>query len=743
MIKARNKKLSLVLVLAMLMTMFAGLGTAGAATTISASDAPIVTTDNSTQRVGSVIVQFDNLPAVNTPVAGANKSHQFIVKLPDDFDIDSVTATVVKPDSGYIPQVYAIATGGPYDLTNSGVAAAFNGVLASTPAGVTNQLLLEVYSTQLVSELKLAIGLTTKVPTSAPEEIRAMVIGESGSVFGDGVAVVAKTSASSVMALAGDPITVTGAGISDGKSAVIYLRENKGGALLKGNKSFTLKLPQGFEWDENALSFAPLTDTSEFATPVKTDARTLTFNRNTDALPGSIWKFTASQLIVDESVAKFGDVSVTIGGASSIAPSSVVIGKYADYGVDIKVADPDTKVLAGRKAEYVSDIKVEELIGDSLINGRTIYLELEDGFKWVNSGEWNIPTSGGVKYATGSPRIDNNKPELLKVVIADNGTPKGTLEINRAQIDIAANIKNDTDVKVKIWGNAGIDKEIVIGKVVAPFSAKADVKDVKIGLQNQVAGDIVITETQAEAIASSVYTELGPVDGYLTVALPFNVTWAKIPTVKVVEGDLELGTITRTLDNRVLSMRVKTSSSVASKIEISDILYTADRTVPEGDMIATFGGNAVDHSQFVNRMYVTKEAVANCVTPAPNETIGTGEFRIGSNIYYVAGVAKVMDVAPYIKGDRTYVPMRYLGEILGAEVVWDATARTVTLTKGDTTVVFTVGSTTYTVNGESKTADVAPEIVNDRTMLPARFVAEAFGAVVGWDPATQTVVISK
>ncbi len=133
--------------------------------------------------------------------------------------------------------------------------------------------------------------------------------------------------------------------------------------------------------------------------------------------------------------------------------------------------------------------------------------------------------------------------------------------------------------------------------------------------------------------------------------------------------------------------------------------------------------------------------IATCVTPA--EAAAVGEFRIGSNVYYLNGIAKVMDVAPYIKNDRTYVPMRYVGEMLGAEVVWDDAARTVTLTKGDTTVVFTIGSTTYTVNGETKTADVAPEIVNDRTMLPARFVAEAFGAIVGWDPATQTVLIQQ
>ena len=353
----------------------------------------------------------------------------------------------------------------------------------------------------------------------------------------------------------------------------------------------------------------------------------------------------------------------------------------------------------------------------------------------------------------------------------DTNKNKGAIIIERAMVEVAGNFTGD--IKAKIWGNAGVNEEIILGKVIAPISATAEVKDVKIGMQKQAAGKITITEVEAEAILSSQYkaavdnsttgrvylgaaagtpdgwttiineniTKADSLDTYLTVSLPFNVTWSNVPTVKVVEGDIQLGTVTTNVNG--LAIPILTSSSVASKIEITDVNYTLDRTVPEGDMKATFAGNAVVQTNFVNRNYVVKEVVANCVTPAPNETIGTGEFRIGSNIYYVAGVAKVMDVAPYIKGDRTYVPMRYLGEILGAEVVWDATARTVTLTKGDTTVVFTVGSTTYTVNGESKTADVAPEIVNDRTMLPARFVAEAFGAVVGWDPATQTVVISK
>jgi hypothetical protein len=116
---------------------------------------------------------------------------------------------------------------------------------------------------------------------------------------------------------------------------------------------------------------------------------------------------------------------------------------------------------------------------------------------------------------------------------------------------------------------------------------------------------------------------------------------------------------------------------------------------------------------------------------------------IGSNIFDIGGVPYVMDAVPYIKDSRSYVPMRYLAQMLGAEVTWEQADQTVTLSNGEVTAVFTIGSTSYTVNGEALTADVAPEIVNDRAYLPARFVAEAFGAQVGWDEGLQTVLIQR
>lgn len=75
------------------------------------------------------------------------------------------------------------------------------------------------------------------------------------------------------------------------------------------------------------------------------------------------------------------------------------------------------------------------------------------------------------------------------------------------------------------------------------------------------------------------------------------------------------------------------------------------------------------------------------------------------------------------------VPVRVLAESFGADVDFDEEAQTVTIVDGDTTIVMTVGSTEYTINGEAAEAmDTAPVIGSDnRTYVPVRFVAEGLG----------------
>lgn len=97
---------------------------------------------------------------------------------------------------------------------------------------------------------------------------------------------------------------------------------------------------------------------------------------------------------------------------------------------------------------------------------------------------------------------------------------------------------------------------------------------------------------------------------------------------------------------------------------------------------------------------------------------------------------------PVIVEGRTLVPLRSVFEALGATVDWDNDARSVTSVKGDVTITLAVDSKDMTVNGTVKTLDVPAQIMNDRTMVPVRAVAEAFGADVNWDNETRTVVIT-
>lgn len=99
------------------------------------------------------------------------------------------------------------------------------------------------------------------------------------------------------------------------------------------------------------------------------------------------------------------------------------------------------------------------------------------------------------------------------------------------------------------------------------------------------------------------------------------------------------------------------------------------------------------------------------------------------------------DQAPVIVKDRTLVPLRAIFEALGADVSWLPAAMKVVANTVDTNVTMTIGKNEYFVNGEKKTLDVSPMLMNGRTMIPARAAAESFGCSVDWDDASKTVII--
>lgn len=80
---------------------------------------------------------------------------------------------------------------------------------------------------------------------------------------------------------------------------------------------------------------------------------------------------------------------------------------------------------------------------------------------------------------------------------------------------------------------------------------------------------------------------------------------------------------------------------------------------------------------------------------------------------------------------------------MGGSVLWDSETNTAVLTLGRDKITLNIGSETAFFNEEKHTLDVAPKIINDRTMLPIRFIAESFKFSVDWNGKTETITITK
>jgi len=120
------------------------------------------------------------------------------------------------------------------------------------------------------------------------------------------------------------------------------------------------------------------------------------------------------------------------------------------------------------------------------------------------------------------------------------------------------------------------------------------------------------------------------------------------------------------------------------------------------------------------------------------------ELAPGMDVYTVNGETKFWDATPYIKEGRTMVPIRHLAEALGFKASWDFSDpanKMVFIFKADQDpekdkehpfILLIIGQPTAMVSGNLVALDVAPEILNGRTMVPLRFVVETLGYKVEW-----------
>lgn len=116
--------------------------------------------------------------------------------------------------------------------------------------------------------------------------------------------------------------------------------------------------------------------------------------------------------------------------------------------------------------------------------------------------------------------------------------------------------------------------------------------------------------------------------------------------------------------------------------------------------------------------------------------------EVSVNVYVNESVLQ-SDATPFIVDGRTMVPMRSIFETLGAEVSWDVNTRKIQATKGDIKIALQIDNNTLYQNERTVMLEVAPTIIGDRTFVPLRAVSESLSADVEWAEDIKTVYINS
>ncbi len=450
--------------------------------------------------------------------------------------------------------------------------------------------------------------------------------------------------------------------------------------------------------------------------------------------------------------AKPGDLVVEIEGDSdnNIPDTDVILATIKDFGVGLSVKSVK-EFYSGRVGEELDEIRIKSNATGSVAPNRYIVAELSGPAKFCYPNAAAVPCDGDM---TCTDEDDN------RLVWKISGDPDTEYMLKKLEIAtrFLGNLEmpGNGEIVLKFSGNAGVTGEVVVARVIPAISVNVEKPtQLKIGVQGQPAGDVIVKEPAAGVLQEE-DDSIPPakIKGKLMITTIEGVSFGSRPTAEVIEGDLKLEN-----DNKVYLedinndglydqayVFVDKESRKASAVKFSNIKLNINRSYPEGPMYLKVTGSAVVDagSAILFNSSFSVGVVGVAVTPAPQEEIGSGLFQVGSCIFEINGIMKMMDAAPYVKNGRTYVPLRYLAYACGLsdkDIVWEDSNQTVTLTRGNTVIKLAIGSKTMKVGDTETAMDVAPEINNGRTMLPARYVVEAFGGTVKWNNITQAVGI--
>ncbi len=706
MIKVRKRWLSILLTLTFLLSIVLPVGTAFGADKVSFSNALATVEKQDNQSLGWVKVTADNAELGN--VSGYVYA---TVELPTGVKYVT-TPTSSNFSTNYVVYYHdttqqtldasSFKTGGEQKLT----------VAVPLASGTSKTSVTFNFSTANYSK----VNIGTDAADNINVKVTAKIIGTDGLQIGSDYTAdlkVGQVVTKEVTASAETPKALSEAK-NEQKAAKITFTESAGASFAVNDEVY-LELPSNyFTWDVTGATKTTLTAGSyglNGQIMTTTDDKKLTV-KITNASATIADSFSITPYINVMPGAPTGDVTVTITSSSSkVKTATLTIGTVGAPTVTLSTKDTVTEdLLLAKKSQAVDEVTVKA--NGNISSGKSIVIAAPAGVKFAATPSCNGSTTGVTLY-------DDNKKVWI---ITQTSTDEYKITGLKVDVDETAALG---DLKLSFSGDAGATGDVVVGKIVAPATATAATPEVIAGDTNQAAGDITITETKPTSMAS----------GTLTVALPSTVKFADEFKYKINNGDEQ--TTSNAKGNSSVDITLSLGGSVDT-IKLTGIKYNVDSGA-KGDIEVSLKGNALSAD------YSGKTIVKVVNAKAVSATKRDATFTIGSTTYKVNGVEQTMDVAPYIKNGRTYMPVRFAALAAGvdeANIIWDGVKKTVTLIKGDRVVQMTIGSKTMLINGIAVTMDAAPEIVSGRTMLPFRYVGQALGATVGWDEATKTVTMN-
>lgn len=169
--------------------------------------------------------------------------------------------------------------------------------------------------------------------------------------------------------------------------------------------------------------------------------------------------------------------------------------------------------------------------------------------------------------------------------------------------------------------------------------------------------------------------------------------------------------------------------------DFSNTLYYSPDGITRGEKINFPGEGAVSNGKI---MLSGTELISSADMAQLEGISAPGSILVKLNGEYLSFAAP-----PVVENGRTLIPIRFLFERAGAEVDWDPYGYTVTVTYGENTVKLAIDSDVAYVNGTEKKLDVPAQLINEKTMVPLRFISENLGFDVQYDEASNTAFIKS